>query len=398
MVACSRQLKETDVIPRSRASTASGDFWDIPLIGSVGTSIGGSMLFVLVPILVEGLRAGEGFSARDAGLVASAGTFGMFLGAIGALVLIGAGRRRLAWWGALALLVGNSVCMAMATVPALIAACILAGGGGGLMLGVGHAAMSQSSAPERAYALFLVGQTLLASLLIFALSRFGSPGHAGVFAASTFCLLLTLPALFWLPEPAQARPAKLVPPFPIKLGFAALIVFTFMLWGTSLLAAWSFTETIARQNGLSAAQYGSAVSVALVGGMVSALAIVALGRRIGRIKPLLLIGLPYFVAMVMFALSLDASSFVIAAFLFQTGIQAASYVFGACVEIEDLGRPGILYLLGLKAGFALGPVTGALIVEGGSVPALLLITGIGGMASFALFVLVIRLAVRQRQA
>jgi len=378
----------------------SSSFWTRPMLGAVGTSVGGSMLFILVPLLVEGLRTGATqFTAREAGLVASSGTFGMFLGAIAALLLVSVGQRQAAMGGALALLAGNLGCIAASSVTLLALCCLLAGFGGGLMLGVGHAAMSRSAAAERAYALFLVTQTLLASLLIFVLSKLGLTGHAPAFIASTVVLLLTLPSVFWLPEKMADdgnRSAKR-PPFPISSRFAALIVLTFALWGTVLLGMWSFVETVASANGLDQAAFSRALSIALIGGLICAMTIVVIGTRLGRILPLLVLGAPYFLALIMFATPLSAIAFLIAAFLFQFGTQAASYVFGSCVEIEELGRPGILYLLGLKGGFALGPVVGALIIESAGMPGLLKFSAIGGVISFALFTWIIVLAVQARQ-
>lgn len=370
------------------------------MVGAVGTSVGGSMFFILVPLLVEGLRAGATrFTASEAGLVASSGTSGMFVGAITALLLVSVGQRRAAMGGAAVLLAGNLVCLVASSVTMLGLGCFLAGCGGGLMLGIGHAAMSRSAAAERAYALFLVSQTLLASLLIFVLSKMEMTGHAPVFIASTIVLLLTIPLVFFLPEhmaDGSARTANR-PPFPISMAFAALIVLTFALWGTVLLGMWSFVETVATANGLDRAAFSEALSLAIIGGLVSAMIIVAIGTRFGRILPMLAIGAAYFMALIMFATPLSAFTFLVAAFLFQFGIQAASYVFGTCVEIEELGRPGILYLLGLKGGFAIGPIIGALVIENAGMNGLLLLSGLGALVAFALFVWIILLALQVRQ-
>jgi hypothetical protein len=369
-------------------------FWTTSMFSSVAVSAGGSMLFVFVPILIDGLRH-EGFSARDAGIVAACGTSGMFLGAIAALVATKLERTVVATAGALMLLVGCVGAALSGNLPALGGFALLAGTGGGLTMGVGHAAMSQTSAPERAYALFLVFQTLLASAIIMVLPWLKAVGHAPAFWASGAVIAAALPLIPALPKP---MPKDLTDPpaatrLPISLSFSALIVATFFLWGVALLAIWSFAEEVADRNNIASSAFSQSLSVALIGGVIGAAMIVGIGRKWGRILPLLVIGSGYFIATIAFALPLTPLLFLMAAFAFQMGVQAPSYAFGALVEIDEFGRPGILYLLGLKAGFGVAPIVGALILERFSLPGLAAFSAASGVIAFVLFLVIINTAI-----
>jgi predicted MFS family arabinose efflux permease len=358
------------------------------MFSSVAVSVGGSMLFVFVPVLVDGLRQ-EGFTAREAGLIASGGTFGMFLGAIVALIVTHLSRRTLAWIGAVMLLVGCLTATTSNDLVVLCAAALLAGTGGGLNMGVGHAAMSQTNAPERAYALFLVVQTLLASAVIMALSSFAFSGPDPAFLASAAVLAASAIMIPALPKRTATLSQSGDARSPISIAFGLLIVATFFIWGVALLAVWSFAEAIAEANAIDGAQFSQSLSVALIGGVVGAGVVVAIGRRWGRIAPLLVIGSGYFLAMILFALPLTALLFLLAAFAFQVAVQSPSYAFGALVETDEHGRPGILYLLGLKAGFGVAPLVGANVLEEFSLAGLVAFSAVGGAISYALFVFII---------
>lgn len=335
------------------------------LLGLIATA--GMFSANIMPVLVAALREGLGFSARQAGLVGAADVYGSAIGCAVAALLI----RRLPWRAAAA-----AMLLLLVLIDALSPACrgfglllglrLVHGLAGGISVGIGFSVIGRTPAPDRGFGVLMVLQFWLAGLAVMVLPRLAERLGPGVpFFGLALLGLLAVLALPLLPDyaaaPAAASAARsgAAPGAPLLLALGGL--FLFQLTKMSL---YSYLFGYGHALGLSTRFLSAVIGTSAWLGALGSLAVVLLGLRHGRSRPL--------AAMVLLAVA------AYSAFLLGGGIAAvfalaeigmamvwafvAPYLFGLCAAFDTGGRMAAWSSFASKLGMASGPALGGLVL------------------------------------
>lgn len=331
----------------------------------------------IMSAIVDGLMSGLGFSAKDAGMVASSNVYGAALGALTAVFLI----KYVPWRRAAViilclLMVMDAGSMLVQTPTVLIGLRFVHGLMGGLLVGISYGVISRTKVPEKVFGVLLVVQFGLGGLGLMYLPRLVLLYGYGVLFLSlaAFSLVSLLMVPFLAP---YARPvidplvAKTNGPglslkngtlLPLILTFVAM--FTFQAANMGLAA---FIIGLGRDAGLSLEPMTNALGWANWIGTLGSALVVIMGVRFGRLLPamaglLLTLGGTY-----AFHWSYGGNGLDI---YFWANILTAitwafviPYLLGMCAAFDPQGRMAALGGFFSKMGLASGPLVAALIVN-----------------------------------
>lgn len=337
----------------------------LALLGLIGTA--GMFSANIMPVLVSALREGLGFSAREAGLVGAADVYGAAAGcALAALLL-----RRLPWRSTagtmLAVLVLiDAVSPACRGFGLLLGLRLLHGLAGGVSVGIGFSVIGRTPAPDRGFGVLMLLQFWLAGLAVMLLphlaERFG-PGLP--FLGLALLGLLALLALPLVPDYAGV-PAAISAPrsgtaisAPLLLALGGL--FLFQLTKMSL---YSYLFGYGHALGLSTRFLSLVVGASAWLGSLGSLAVVALGLRYGRARPLAAMVVLAVAAYLAFLLGGGIAAVFAAAEVGVAMVWAfvAPYLFGMCAAFDASGRMAAWSSFSSKLGMASGPALGGLVL------------------------------------
>lgn len=322
----------------------------------------------IMPALVDGLKVGLHFSAREAGQVASANVYGAALGALVSVFVV----RRIAWrpW-AVVLLLGliamDTVSDLLATPTALIVARFVHGSIGGMLVGIGFSVIARTKMPDRTFGMLLVVQFGLGGVgLMFLPALAKAHGTSVLFMALSAFSLVTLAMLPFLdrypPRPnggqAGSKPGRVLWGL---LGLALLSVFLFQS-GNMALAAYMIG--LGEHYGLVEDYIATTLGIANWIGALGSLAVVFLGTRKGRVLPLF--GAFVFTVLGNAAFHLSASPEVFAVANALTGATwsfGIPYLLGMCAAFDTTGQTAALAGFFSKMGLATGPLIGGLVLN-----------------------------------
>lgn len=320
----------------------------------------------IMPALVDGLKTGLGFSAKDAGFVASANVYGAAAGALAAVFTV-----KLLPWRRVALvtLIGMILIdlgsTQLTTPGALILVRALHGLIGGFLVGTSYGVFSRTKAPDRVFGMLLVVQFGLGGVGLLLLPRLvlvlGTPV---LFLALVLFSLVSLAMLPFLDAYPRLPPAQEVPPAPrAKLALVAALASVFLFqWANSAVA--DYVIGLGRTFGLNLNAITTTLGVANWIGAVGSVAVVALGVRFGRSVPVMagmglaLVGTALFL--------LRASPWAFAAANVVSGVAwsfTIAYLLGLCAAFDRGGRSAALAGFSSKMGLASGPALGGMLLQ-----------------------------------
>lgn len=322
----------------------------------------------IMPALVAGLGDGLGFSARDAGFVASANVYGAAVGALGAVFLIGRFAWRKAQYGLLILLIAlDVVSMLVATPEVMIPLRFAHGMVGGLSVGMALAIIGRAPSPDRGFGMLLFVQFGLGGLGNMLLPPLVPQYGVWVLFASLIAFSL-VPLLFLrlLPEyppretPVTAAvgkaPARLV---PIALGLIALFLFQAANMGLG-----AYIIGLGRSFGLSQDVIGPAMGVSSWIAMAGAALVMVMGSKFGRLIPVLLAMALTLAGTWVFHYSGDAMIYFVAnCGTAVTWAFVVPYLFALVVDFDPSGRVAALGGFFSKMGLASGPAVAAILLD-----------------------------------
>lgn len=320
----------------------------------------------IMPAIVTGLGDGLGFSARQAGLVASANVYGAALGALASVFLV----RRLPWRRAQLILLPtlialDLVSMLVARPEAMIALRFVHGLVGGMSVGLALAVIARTAVPDRGFGMLLfvqyglggLGNMLLPPLV----PRFGV---SVLFLSLAAFTAVTLLLMTWLAEypPKPAAPVQTGGRLKIAPLAAALVaLFLFQAANMGLAA---YIIGLGRAYGLTQAVIGPAMGVSSWIAMLGAALVIGLAGRAGRLWPIL-------AAMVLtligtWAFHLSGSGLIY--FLANCGTAitwafVVPYLLGLCAAFDPTGRTASLAGFFSKMGLASGPAVAAVLLH-----------------------------------
>jgi predicted MFS family arabinose efflux permease len=320
----------------------------------------------IMAALVSGLIDGLHFSQKDAGFVAAANVYGA---AFGALIAVFAVKhipwRRAAVVALFGLIAIDLVSTQIATPELLIGTRFLHGVVGGFLVGIAFSVIARTHMPDRVFGMLLIVQFGLGGLGVMFLPGlvpiYGTPILFLALSAVSVITLLMLPFIADYPPRAAAAPGTAAARTrwgPLILTLVCIFLFQF---GNMAISAYMIE--LGRTYGLTLDFISPAIGIAAWMGAIGSIAVVALGTRIGRFKPLL-IGL---LANVLF----NAAFYFSDQHTIFAGANVAGaigwgftipYLLGLASAFDTTGQSATMAGFFSKMGLATGPFVGGLLM------------------------------------
>ncbi|QUD85955.1 MFS transporter [Phenylobacterium montanum] len=334
----------------------------------------------IMPALVDGLKTGLGFSAREAGFVASANVYGAALGAFSAVFTV----KRLSWRKvALAALIGliaiDLVSTQLKTVQVLIAVRFLHGVVGGFLVGTSYGVFARTKAPDRVFGMLLVVQFGLGGLGVLLLPRlapiYGTPVLFIALAAFSIVTLIMLPFLDDYPRPAASLESAHGRVLWVPLATALAAVFLFQCANMALA---SYVIGLGRTFRLEISSITGALGVANWLGALGSVAVVVIGVRFGRAGSIMAGMALALAGTVVFLMQSTPWAYAAANVLTSVAWSfTIAYLLGLCAAFDTTGRSAALAGFCSKMGLASGPAFGGLLLEETHYPRLVVLSCVG---------------------
>lgn len=356
--------------------------WGAMIALAVLTS--GSMLYLtLLPLFVDQLQQAFALSPAEAGLVTSLNAYAAVAGAI----VTAPFATRLPWRRmiviALAILALCEFVTPLAPgFPALIGLRVFHGIASGVALAISLSLLGRTELPDRAYAVLLVYQSLIAAAGLFVLPRFTAAiGPSFLFAALTAGALVGILAAIPLPDfpikpsadtEGESRSAR-------RWTIAGALIATYMLQAFHTFLV-GHALSIGEQLGLARAIVTSGVATGVSMGVLGSILVIAIGARYGRVGPLLCV-IPPVVLVGVLLLGPAASAatwFSMQIIDYFTNFFVVPILLGICAAAGDDGRSAVWGGLASMVGIATGPVAGGIVLEMTGVQ-ILIVAACGGM-------------------
>lgn len=320
----------------------------------------------IMPALVDGLKTGLGFSARDAGFVASANVYGAALGALMAVFTVKRfDWRRVALAALVVLIAIDLVSTQLRTVQVLAPVRFAHGAVGGFLVGAAYGLFARTRAPDRVFGMLLVVQFGLGGLGLMVLPRlvplFGTPALFLALAAFSIATLAMVPFLDDYARPVSARTSAegriLWAPLATALG----AVFLFQCANAGVSA---YVIGLGRTFGLGANAISDALGVSNWLGAVGSLAVVVVGVRFGRTGPILAGMALALAGTALFLMRTAPWAYAAANILGSIAWSfTIAFLLGLCAAFDTTGRTAALAGFCSKLGLASGPALGGLLLN-----------------------------------
>ena len=325
----------------------------------------------IMPAIVDSLIEGLAFTNKQAGLVASANTYGGAFGALMVVFLV----KRINWRKAsyillIALISIDLICMYLTSVHALIAVRLVYGLCGGALVGIGFSVMSRTSEVSRSFGYLLTIQFGLGGVGIIYLPElvpiFGTKALFLSLAAFSVVTLCMVPFLSEYPQPEEAerKVGGMIPSIPAVLALVATFLFQ-----ASNMAIYAYSIGIGKFAGLDPSFVSTSIGVSAWIAIIGSVLVIILSTRLGRLRPVSLAIL--ITAIATWALhysNLNPDSWTSSVFWLANLVIAItwaftiSYLLGMCAEFDKTGQMAALGGFASKMGLASGPFIAAYIV------------------------------------
>jgi predicted MFS family arabinose efflux permease len=311
-------------------------------VGAFVAFFGGELMPITIGVLTDGFK----FSLEQSGVLLSAEMAGV--AALSLLVSPFVGKldlRKLAFIGGLIIISGQSMtAMVTGYIPVGVSR-IITGAGTGILTAVVFATIARTREPERLMGFIeavpaLAGAVVMV-LLPYVVSGFGPRAYFWALAALVLC---TFWVFTWL-QTSSAEEEKKNEEIPsVSVPIACMVAFASASLFSGQILIWSFSERIGGALGLSLEQIGWILGSTALSGLVGASIPILLGRKYGRILPLVFsifgigacfIGITYAGEPVLYAVSLLGYGF-----FFGFGMP---YGGGIIAAVDPLGRMSALF-------------------------------------------------------
>jgi predicted MFS family arabinose efflux permease len=325
----------------------------------------------LMPAIVDGLKEGLAFTNKEAGLVASANTYGAAIGAFAVVFLVQRINWRRASYVLLTVLISVDIlCMFLTEVTTMIAVRSIYGLCGGALVGIGFSVMSRTSEVSRSFGYLLTIQFGLGGVGIIFLPdlvpAFGTKAlflSLATFGLVTMCMVPFL-AEYPLPAKTERRVGSIVPSIPAVLALIATFLFQ-----AANMGIYAYSIGIGKFAGLDPSFVSTSLGIGAWIAIGGSVLVIILSTRLGRLKPVS-------IAIILTAISTWAlhysnvnpdswtgSVFWLANLVIAiTWAFTISYLLGMCAEFDKTGQMAALGGFASKMGLASGPFVAAYIV------------------------------------
>ncbi len=339
----------------------------------LGFLVTAGMYYVLImPMFVEALEEGLGFSTKQAGLVGSFNVYGFACGGLFIAFIV----RRIPWRATAQFLLVGLVCMDLLSIlfhtpSALMGIRFVDGFMGGVLGGVALSIMGRTKAPDRTFGVVALLQAIAAGATIMILSPFVPRfGAKALFGALILFNVVTLSMLPLLPDYAASTTEGRVPGAPIentnlKLFLAAL--FSLLFLQTAYMGLYSFVIDLGTHLGLSLTFASTTLGISSWCAALGPLLVIVLSTRYGVFKPILVCMLVGLVGM--YALNYGEVKSIWMVAMVGTGaawLFGIPHLLGICSRFDDAGHGAVWGGFASSTGQASGPLLASLIVGAGN--------------------------------
>jgi predicted MFS family arabinose efflux permease len=373
------------------------------MFGCVGLSIIAYAGFLGMPMIVGMLVDQLGFTAPEAGYIASAELSGIFVASIVTAAIVNKVNRRWIMVAGLAFcIVGNVGSYAIQDFVPMLVTRFATGVSAGSVYATSVAILAGSSETARNFTYLIFSIALSNAVILYSFPILG--GHVGI--AGVYMLLASLAAIgFFLvrfvPEFYEERAAQLSTEaseprmhYPTSLSFvclAAVFSFYFMAGGY-----WAYMERIGVDLGNTSEFVGKYIAIGTLFSLIGCGLAYWLSRRVGLSKPLLLSLFCVSTCLLLFGANISTIFFIVATaiiFLFWNAIDI--YQLGTLANLDHTGRFCALTPASQGLGMAAGPAVAAYLLDRGF--GYSIVPYLGALASFVAFLLYVYVYARLRK-
>ena len=325
----------------------------------------------IMPAIVDGLKEGLAFTNKQAGLVASANTYGAAIGALLVVFFVAhINWRKASYMLLVALISIDLACMFLTDATTLIVVRAIYGLCGGALVGIGFSVMSRTTEVSRTFGYLLTIQFGLGGAGIIYL-----PGLVPVFGTkalflslATFGLVTMIMVPFLSEYPATKQADRKITGL-IPHGPAALALIATFLFQAANMGIYAYSIGIGKFAGLDPSFVSTSLGVGAWVAISGSVLVIILSTKLGRLKPVSL-------AILITALStwalhysdVNPNSWFSSVFWLANALIAItwaftiSYLLGMCAEFDKTGQMAALGGFASKMGLASGPFFAAYVV------------------------------------
>jgi predicted MFS family arabinose efflux permease len=325
----------------------------------------------IMPAIVDGLKEGLAFTNKQAGLVASANTYGAAIGAFLIVFLV----KHIDWrkysYALLFLLISIDLsCIFLSNANTMIGVRFVYGLCGGALVGIGFSVMSRTSEVSRTFGYLLTIQFGLGGLGIIYLPElvpiFGTKALFLSLAAFGVVTMLMVPFLSNYParEQVDRRVGGLIPSGPAVLALIATFLFQ-----AANMAIYAYSIGIGKFAGLDPSFVSTSLGIGAWIAIGGSVLVIIMSTRLGRLKPVA-------IAILITAIStwalhyshVNPDNWVSSVFWLANVVIAItwaftiSYLLSMCAEFDKTGQMAALGGFASKMGLASGPFFAAYVV------------------------------------
>jgi predicted MFS family arabinose efflux permease len=366
---------------------------DLSLWAAIWLGAIGPQGIYMMPLIIGGLASRFHLGPAQSGFAASAALSGACVAAVFQAIVI----RTLSWRVmAIAIaIVASAAYLSLAAHPSFelsLAALFFAGLGMGVLLILGLTAVGDSPARARGIG-FIFGIQAGISVMISLAVSVGNAAMSDtallrLLAAATLTAVLVAPLLPSKPSPA---PAVVSRDAGVDAGSWISLTLALLAWGAINFANggfWPLVERIAVSNGNSTLIVDRAISIAIFASVLGGFAAGTLGERLGRLAPLILVGVLTASSVLVVAMGSSVGSLIVAltafGFVWNFG---PSYQLSLVSELDPSGRGMSLAVLAMKLAMAIAPACYGLLARNWSYRTASILAAL--MATFSTLVFVV---------
>ena len=325
----------------------------------------------IMPAIVDGLKEGLAFTNKQAGLVASANTYGAAIGAFLVVFLVKHINWRKSSYGLLVALISiDLMCMFLTSANTMIAVRSVYGLCGGALVGIGFSVMSRTSEVSRTFGYLLTIQFGLGGVGIIYLPdlvpAFGTKALFLSLATFGLVTMMMVPFLSDYParEQSDRKVAGLIPSGPAVLALIATFLFQ-----AANMAIYAYSIGIGKFAGLEPSFVSTSLGISAWIAIGGSVLVIIMSTRLGRLKPVA--GAILITALATWALhysDVNPDSWFSSVFWLANVVIAVtwaftiSYLLSMCAEFDRTGQMAALGGFASKMGLASGPFFAAYVV------------------------------------
>jgi predicted MFS family arabinose efflux permease len=384
-----------DAVPLTNARLQA-----LGVLAAVLIGIAGVLVVGLKPLLVIAYIGADHFSQREAGNLVAIDMLGAMAGnLLGSWKLYARSRSAVASVGLLMILVGNLLSVFSTSFVTLGAARVVTGFGAGISASVMAGALSETSSPERFFALYSFAAFITsAGAMWLSGELLNGHGISSMFYALAAASLLPLVFVKWLPTSAAGKTTKQTAQvregIPERGAMQWNIIF--LLIGTVIFycvtgGVYSFMAEMGLKRGISSADVNSALAASQIAAAAGSVVPFLLGDKLGRTLPIALALTTLIMCLPCFLLSTSPLAFggAMSAFAF-AWLAFFPYLMAVCAGLDTSGRQAPLNLAVQYGGLSIGPALAGYIAQRYGYAILVVGAAVGYVASGGLMLLVER--------